>query len=120
MPAARLELARTRIQQILSLPRLPFRHAGIQKLFAYCKCNLIIFTLNCQLFFTQFLRFISIINANTIDFQHKLVYTEVVIWLVGQAVKTPPSHGGNRGSIPLRAAFESQFILRFFFYFSDR
>lgn len=23
--------------------------------------------------------------------------------LVGQAVKTPPSHGGNRGSIPLRA-----------------
>ena len=24
-------------------------------------------------------------------------------WLVGQAVKTPPSHGGNRGSIPLRA-----------------
>ncbi len=25
------------------------------------------------------------------------------IWLVGQAVKTPPSHGGNRGSIPLRA-----------------
>ncbi len=26
------------------------------------------------------------------------------IRLVGQAVKTPPSHGGNRGSIPLRAA----------------
>ncbi len=25
------------------------------------------------------------------------------MWLVGQAVKTPPSHGGNRGSIPLRA-----------------
>ena len=24
------------------------------------------------------------------------------IWFVGQAVKTPPSHGGNRGSIPLR------------------
>ena len=24
-------------------------------------------------------------------------------WFVGQAVKTPPSHGGNRGSIPLRA-----------------
>ena len=24
-------------------------------------------------------------------------------WLVGQAVKTPPSHGGIRGSIPLRA-----------------
>ncbi len=25
------------------------------------------------------------------------------LWLVGQAVKTPPSHGGIRGSIPLRA-----------------
>ena len=25
-----------------------------------------------------------------------------VLWLVGQAVKTPPSHGGTRGSIPLR------------------
>jgi hypothetical protein len=24
------------------------------------------------------------------------------IWLFGQAVKTPPFHGGNRGSIPLR------------------
>ena len=29
--------------------------------------------------------------------------TSIDIWLVGQAVKTPPSHGGNRGSIPLRA-----------------
>ncbi len=27
----------------------------------------------------------------------------VLIWLIGQAVKTPPSHGGNRGSIPLSA-----------------
>ena len=26
------------------------------------------------------------------------------LWLIGQAVKTPPSHGGNRGSIPLSAA----------------
>ena len=24
-----------------------------------------------------------------------------LIWLLGQAVKTPPFHGGNRGSIPL-------------------
>ena len=24
-------------------------------------------------------------------------------WFVGQAVKTPPSHGGIRGSIPLQA-----------------
>ena len=27
------------------------------------------------------------------------------LWLVGQGVKTPPSHGGNMGSIPVRAAF---------------
>ena len=27
-----------------------------------------------------------------------------MIWLIGQAVKTPPSHGGIRGSIPLSAA----------------
>ncbi len=26
------------------------------------------------------------------------------LWLIGQAVKTPPSHGGIRGSIPLSAA----------------
>jgi hypothetical protein len=25
-------------------------------------------------------------------------------WSIGQAVKTPPSHGGNRGSIPLSTA----------------
>ena len=25
------------------------------------------------------------------------------LWFVGQAVKTPPSHGGIRGSIPLQA-----------------
>ena len=32
-----------------------------------------------------------------------ILVAKQVIWLVGQAVKTPPSHGGNRGSIPLRA-----------------
>ena len=45
-----------------------------------------------------------------VDIPNKLVYTEQVLsecsesrkWFVGQAVKTPPSHGGNRGSIPLR------------------
>ncbi len=31
------------------------------------------------------------------------------LWLVGQAVKTPPSHGGNSGSIPLRATIEVSF-----------
>ena len=30
------------------------------------------------------------------------IWESVKIWSVGQAVKTPPSHGGNRGSIPLR------------------
>ena len=29
-------------------------------------------------------------------------YSQCQLWSVGQAVKTPPSHGGNRGSIPLR------------------
>ena len=36
-------------------------------------------------------------------------------WFVGQAVKTPPSHGGIRGSIPLRTA--QQFYI--FLHFSD-
>ena len=39
----------------------------------------------------------------TLDFLETIGYTKIVRWLVGQAVKTPPSHGGNRGSIPLRA-----------------
>ncbi len=29
------------------------------------------------------------------------------IWPIGQAVKTPPSHGGNRGSIPLLAIVDT-------------
>lgn len=29
--------------------------------------------------------------------------TSDVLWLIGQAVKTSPSHGENRGSIPLLA-----------------
>ena len=31
-------------------------------------------------------------------------------WLIGQGVKTPPSHGGNRGSIPLLAAKDTRFV----------
>ena len=31
------------------------------------------------------------------------IYKSVWLRPVGQAVKTPPSHGGNRGSIPLQA-----------------
>ena len=29
----------------------------------------------------------------------------IFYWLLGQAVKTPPFHGGNRGSIPLGVIF---------------
>lgn len=32
-----------------------------------------------------------------------LLSSDKMLWLVGQVVKTPPSHGGNRGSIPLQA-----------------
>ena len=44
-------------------------------------------------------------------FLEKIVYDKQVarvrrrIWRVGQEVKTPPSHGGIRGSIPLQAVF---------------
>ncbi len=31
----------------------------------------------------------------------------VLLWPVGQVVKTPPFHGGNRGSSPLRVIFTS-------------
>ena len=34
-----------------------------------------------------------------------LYYASTVFWLIGQAVKTSPSHGENRGSIPLSAAY---------------
>ena len=33
------------------------------------------------------------------------------IWLVGQAVKTPPSHGGNGGSIPPQAANQNRILV---------
>ena len=41
-----------------------------------------------------------------------------LLWPVGQAVKTPPFHGGNMGSIPVRVTTSSQAIqsLRRFFY----
>ena len=38
------------------------------------------------------------------------------LWPIGQAVKTPPSHGGIRGSIPLRTAKRSDNIIRPFSY----
>ena len=39
---------------------------------------------------------VYVVSAEHISEDHK-----VTIWLLGQAVKTPPFHGGNRGSIPL-------------------
>ena len=39
-----------------------------------------------------------------------LLYYKQATWPVGQAVKTPPSHGGNSGSIPLRAIDDPESI----------
>ena len=39
---------------------------------------------------------VYVVSAEHISEDHK-----VTIWLLGQAVKTQPFHGGNRGSIPL-------------------
>jgi hypothetical protein len=39
---------------------------------------------------------------NRLDKSTKRWYDNKAVWLVGQAVKTPPSHGGNMGSIPIR------------------
>ena len=47
-------------------------------------------------------------SKNTCNFQINVLYwTRFVsnLWLIGQAVKTSPSHGENRGSIPLSAAY---------------
>ena len=31
------------------------------------------------------------------------------VWPVGQAVKTPPFHGGNMGSIPIRVIYKRSY-----------
>src|SRR5699024_10110914 len=38
----------------------------------------------------------------------------ILFWPVGQAVKTPPFHGGNTGSSPVRVIFRSVTALLFF------
>jgi hypothetical protein len=38
-----------------------------------------------------------------------------IIWPVGQAVKTPPFHGGNTGSNPVRVIKEKNHLLDDFF-----
>ena len=40
------------------------------------------------------------------------IFTAPFIWPVGQAVKTPPFHGGNMGSIPVRVTSSSQATYR--------
>ena len=44
-------------------------------------------------------------------------YLSLMTRFLGQAVKTPPSHGGNRGSIPLGTAMKPPYMRRFFFAF---
>ena len=41
-----------------------------------------------------------------------LLYIKTLIpaWLLGQVVKTPPFHGGNRGSSPLGVSFVLFFV----------
>ena len=51
MPAAGLEPARGHPQQILSLPRLPFRHAGLTKDSIRTEDNDSIFVIGSQVFF---------------------------------------------------------------------
>ena len=49
-----------------------------------------------------------------------MCYTIIVVWLVGQAVKTPASHAGNAGSIPARVTI--YLIFRYenqVFFFAD-
>ncbi len=52
------------------------------------------------------------------DFSHlKILF--YIIWFVGQEAKTSPSHGENRGSIPLRTAFKTEACMAPFFCCAD-
>ena len=48
---------------------------------------------------------VYVVSAEHISEDHK-----ITIWLLGQAVKTPPFHGGNRGSIPLGVTILNLFM----------
>ncbi|CAI8844142.1 hypothetical protein EMIT0180MI3_20001 [Priestia megaterium] len=41
-------------------------------------------------------------------------------WPVGQAVKTPPFHGGNTGSNPVRVILKAVCICKLLFLFGNR
>jgi hypothetical protein len=45
------------------------------------------------------------------------LHSQKTLWPVGQSVKTPPFHGGMRGSTPLRATKKILALLRGFFIF---
>lgn len=49
----------------------------------------------------QLLQFIFTSANQTVDILYQKLYIVIAKRLHGQAVKTPPFHGGNRGSIPL-------------------
>ncbi len=44
----------------------------------------------------------------------KKSFTVLMIWLLGQAVKTPPFHGGNTGSSPVGVI--TTFLIRNFYF----
>ena len=47
----------------------------------------------------------------------RTIYTAPFIWPVGQEVKTPPFHGGNMGSSPVRVTKKKTPIERWVFFF---
>ncbi len=51
-----------------------------------------------------YLQFIHIFFGKTLAFPVQICYNTIalMIWPVGQAAKTSPSHGENMGSIPVR------------------
>ena len=51
--------------------------------------------------FRNFAIFLKILKK-VLDKRRNMCYHRKVVWLVGQAVKTPASHAGNAGSIPAR------------------
>ena len=53
--------------------------------------------------FRYFLKFFKFFSKKTLAFSPDIVYYKRVRF-VGQEAKTSPSHGENRGSIPLRTA----------------
>ena len=72
----------------------------------------------------QLLQFIFTSASQTVDILYQKLYIVIAKRLHGQAVKTPPFHGGNMGSIPLGVTitradvypveYETEFSVSFF------